>query len=383
MNKAEKAITDKENSANIKRGRKAGAVYFPRDPLIKVLPIADAIWKNNTGNPLDILDVAKAVNQSPTSSTFVRQLASSYRYGLTEGSPSTKIITLTSLGSSIVAPTVDVDVNAKLREALLNPPIFKAVYTWMDRKPIPREDVFRNTLTKPSESNGFGILKGDVDEFITVFVQNIKDYQLEEDHKGTLYLRLDKLSPVVQTGQPETAEEAEAVGVEKEKAEMPFGTQATVSNQTKATLPPSICQGTVPTVFISHSKNALILEQLKTILDLGQFKYKIAEEEETTAIPIPEKVFGMMRACNCAIINVSADESEKKQDESYGVNDNVLTEIGGAFLAYQKKVILLVDRRVKLPSNLQGLYRCEYEGEELAFSTYIKLEKALVEFRKL
>jgi hypothetical protein len=162
LNKADKPIPVKENSVNAKRGRKAGAIYFPRDPLIRVLPIAEAIWKNNSGNPLDILDVAKAVNQSPTSSTFVRQLASSYRYGLTEGSPTTKVIILTSLGSSIVAPTVDVDVNAKLRLAILNPPILKSVYTWMDRKPIPREDVFRNTLTKPSESNGFGILKGDV-----------------------------------------------------------------------------------------------------------------------------------------------------------------------------------------------------------------------------
>jgi predicted nucleotide-binding protein len=64
------------------------------------------------------------------------------------------------------------------------------------------------------------------------------------------------------------------------------------------------------------------------------------------------------------------------------LTNNVLTEIGGAFLAYQRKIILLVDRRVKLPSNLQGLYRCEYEGEELAFSMYQKLEKALVAFRR-
>src|SRR5207245_928739 len=107
----------------------------------------------------------------------------------------------------------------------------------------------------------------------------------------------------------------------------------------------------VPSLFVSHSKNKRIRDQIKEILEFGQFQYRIAVETETTAIPIPEKVFGLMRDCNCAIINVSADESEKRDDSSYGVNPNVLIEIGGAFLAYNRRVILLADRRVKLPSN--------------------------------
>src|SRR5207247_3318663 len=84
----------------------------------------------------------------------------------------------------------------------------------------------------------------------------------------------------------------------------------------------------VPTVFVSHSKNKRILTQIKEILDFGQFDHRIAVETETTAIPIPDKVFGLMRECNCAIINVSADETEKGDDGAYGVNPNVLTEIG-------------------------------------------------------
>lgn len=90
-----------------------------------------------------------------------------------------------------------------------------------------------------------------------------------------------------------------------------------------------------------------------------------------------------MRDCDCAIINVSADEQEKRPDETYGINPNVLVEIGAAFLKYNKKVILLVDKRITLPSNLQGLYRSEYEGDELTFSTAMKLQKALTDFRKL
>src|SRR5438132_4601123 len=180
-----------------KGGRKGGTVYFPRNSLQDVLSIPKAIWEQNAGNPFDILDVAKAVDQSPTSGRFIQRLASSYRYGLTEGSPTTKVISLTPLGSSIVAPTADTDVNAQLRTALLNPPIFQKVYTWMDRKPIPRDDVLRNTLMKPPELSGFGIPKEDIDEFVRVFMENIEDYGLAVDVQGTKYLRLDKLSPQV------------------------------------------------------------------------------------------------------------------------------------------------------------------------------------------
>jgi predicted nucleotide-binding protein len=74
---------------------------------------------------------------------------------------------------------------------------------------------------------------------------------------------------------------------------------------------------------------------------------------------------------------------EKTEDGSYRVNSNVLIEIGGAFLAYNKRVILLADKRVTLPSNLQGLYRVEYEGEEISFSAAMKLQKVLAEFRKI
>jgi predicted nucleotide-binding protein len=33
-------------------------------------------------------------------------------------------------------------------------------------------------------------------------------------------------------------------------------------------------------------------------------------------------------------------------------------------MMYNQRVILLADKGVTLPSNLQGIYRCEYEGDE-------------------
>jgi hypothetical protein len=83
-------------------------------------------------------------------------------------------------------------------------------------------------------------------------------------------------------------------------------------------------------VFISHSKNPAILDQLKTVLEFGRFVPVVAEEEEATAIPVPEKVLTSMRRCGSAVINVSADEAERHEDGRYGINQNVLIEIGAA-----------------------------------------------------
>jgi hypothetical protein len=93
------SLPKKPNESDSKPGRKVGTIYFPRNPLKEVLAVPEAIWKQNAGNPFDMLDVAKAVDKSPHSSAFEQLLASSYRCGLTEGSPGTKVISLTPLGS--------------------------------------------------------------------------------------------------------------------------------------------------------------------------------------------------------------------------------------------------------------------------------------------
>ena len=136
-------------------------------------------------------------------------------------------------------------------------------------------------------------------------------------------------------------------------------------------------------VFVGHGRNQRILEQVKELLTYGRFEPIVAEEQETTAVPVPHKVLGAMRRSQAGVINVSADEqlTDGEGNSRYPVNQNVLTEIGAAFVLYDQKVVLLTDRRVELPSNLQGLYRCEYEGNTLDFDATMKLLKALNNFR--
>lgn len=119
-----------------------------------------------------------------------------------------------------------------------------------------------------------------------------------------------------------------------------------------------------------------IVEQVKDILALYDIPYEIAVEEETAAIPVPEKVMAAMRRCSAGIMVVTADE-QSKSSEDYSINTNVLIEIGAAFVLYDKRVVLMWDKRLKVPSNLQGLYRLEFESEELSFAMGTKLAKTV------
>lgn len=136
-------------------------------------------------------------------------------------------------------------------------------------------------------------------------------------------------------------------------------------------------------VFISHGKQKAIVAQIKELLSFGSFEPIVSVERESTAIPVPEKVFEDMRSCGAGVIHVGAEGKflDREGKEHSKINGNVLIEIGAAMALYGKKVILLVEKGVALPSNLQGLYRCEFDGDRLDYDATMKLLKTFSQFR--
>lgn len=132
-------------------------------------------------------------------------------------------------------------------------------------------------------------------------------------------------------------------------------------------------------VFITHGKNHKILDQVKVVLTMGKFEPVIAIEHETSAMPVAQKFLDDMRKCNAAVIHVCGERvmTDEEGEEVWQINENVLIEIGVAMALYGDKFVLLVKEGIKLPSNLQGLYECRYEGDELNLQTAMKLLGAL------
>ena len=134
----------------------------------------------------------------------------------------------------------------------------------------------------------------------------------------------------------------------------------------------------------STTKNIKVLNQIKEIVSYGNYQPIIAQEHETIAKPVPDKVMDDMRACSAAVIHVSSEATYKDANgkERAKINDNVLIEIGAAMALYKRNFILVVEDGLELPSNLQGLYQCRYSGDELGMEATMKLLKAFKEFRE-
>ncbi len=355
----------KENNSKENGKRHYTTTLFPKNSLVDATRIAKSIKENNAGNPYDRLDLAKSLGYQPESGLFRTLITSSGKFGLTSGGYSADKLSLTPLGLQVVSPTTDEEGKRSLKEALFRIPLYQGFFTKFDKNRVPREELLRNTLIRD-----FGIPAEDTKACYEMILKNANELGMVNNIKGTDYFQLSNLAPNGDKPEPQPP------------ASLPEDPLRPSQEPTMPSQNPQAPSQFVPAVFVSHSKNKRILAQVKEILEFGQFNHRIAVETETTAIPIPDKVFGLMRECNCAIINVSADEGEKRDDETFGVNPNVLIEIGSAFLAYNKRVILLADRRVKLPSNLQGLAVLYYEGEELDFDTVMRLQKTLSQFRK-
>jgi hypothetical protein len=136
-----------------------------------------------------------------------------------------------------------------------------------------------------------------------------------------------------------------------------------------------------PRVFISNSKTQ-VSNQVMKMLDFLHYDYVMGDKEETT-VPIPNNKFGLMKDCDCAIINIAAAEQERRYSGLYVLNTNVTSEINAAYLNYSRQVVLLVERKVDLPANLKGLIRIEYDSDDLSFNVAMDLKDALEGFKKL
>ena len=140
-------------------------------------------------------------------------------------------------------------------------------------------------------------------------------------------------------------------------------------------------EGLKPCVFISNS-NTKVTEQVKKMLEFLHYDYVIGDKAETS-VPISDKKFDIMKGCDCAIINISAAEQERRYSGLYILNSNVISEINAAYLKYNMQVILLVEKKIELTPNLKGLKRIEYDSDDLSFDAAMDLEKKLADFKKI
>jgi len=353
----------------------------PQHTLEDALKIPRAIKDNFAGHPADPMLLSQACGYSPASSTWRTLTGAAIAYGITEGGYNSKEIAISPLGDRIVSPLTEGDDALALKEASLLPSILNDFFRQYDRNKFPREDIAKNVLVSK------GVPQDRVDAVYEIIRVNGRFTNTIQIISGNEYIRLSEAIsgstsiPVTTEAQtsPASIQEEDDIEIPQELA-----AKMNISKpESSVSYVPEV--PAIPRVFISHGKNSkVIVGQLKELLTYGQMEPIVSVEKETTAISVPDKVFDDMRGCNAGIIHVCSETSTDFENHTISkLNENVLIEIGAAMALYGKRIIILCQQGTQLPSNLQGLYRCEYAGDQLDYSSTMKLLKTLQELRKL
>ncbi len=348
---------------------------FPLTTLQQAQKIASAIVDNFAGDGGSPPDIALALEISPTSSAWPALCGAAIAYGLTEGGINASKMKLTALGRKLVAPEEEGEDLLARRESILKPRLVREFFEKYRRAKFPSAIIAANVL------KAMGLPPERVDTALEIIEADGRYAGIIRDTPTGPFINLD--SPGVPAPLATPPGRGKGVFSDSEEASEERTTRASdltsaASAQTSAEIAMKANR-----VFISHGKQKAIVAQIKELLTFGSFEPVVSVEREATAIPVPEKVFEDMRSCGAGVIHVGAEGKylDRTGAELAKLNDNVLIEIGAAMALYGKKVILLVERGITLPSNLQGLYRCEFEGDKLDYESTMKLLKTFSQFR--
>lgn len=347
--------------------KKISQTEMPRCTLEESLLLAQKLFDDFAGKAISPQQLAKAVNISPSSTNWQKITGASVAYGLTDGAYNAANISLTALGKKIVDSQSPSERRAALIEACLRPVVINKFYERYNRNKFPSETSALSII------ENLGMPKERLKEAFEIIKNNGVYVGVLNEIKNSLYVEIE-VSPI-----------------ESSDTEIPIaknnGTEITSENNvieelSKADLTK---QNKVENnkVFITHGKNREIVDHLKKLLIFSKLQPIVAEDHETTSKPVPEKVLDDMRDCFGGIIHICSEEEllDSKGNPHHKINENVLIEVGAAMALYKKNFILLVQKGIHLPSNLQGLYLCYYEGEKLDVDATMKLLQAFNEFK--
>lgn len=140
-------------------------------------------------------------------------------------------------------------------------------------------------------------------------------------------------------------------------------------------------------LLISHGKKAELVDQIRVTLGLADIESSVVERKGAgtkCAVgdgPVAEHILRAMRQCDAAIIIAAAEDCSRDERGAMTLNEDVMVEIGAAFVFYDRRVVLLWEDGVPVPSNLQNLSRCRFERGGLTWDTGLQLMSAIIELK--
>ena len=320
----------------------------PNNSLEDALRVPRALIDNYGSKAATPLQVASALNMSPTSGTFKNLCGSSIAYGLTSGGYNAKEITIEPLAKRILAPLDEGDDLAARREAALKPRILGEFIRKYENSPLPRHDIALNVLAE------MGVPRERAESVYTLILDTAQSVGLIREIKNKQYIDLSGVR---------VAAKIEETTSDEVSTDQPPPPLPGAGESSTAASPKVLGQG----IFIAHGKNKKPLEQLKRILDQFRIPYKIAIDEPNLGRPIGAKVKEIMEACNCAILIFTADEEfqDKNGNPVWRPSENVVYELGASGFLYGSRIVILKEDIVEFPTNFRDLGHISFAKDQL------------------
>jgi len=357
-----------ENSENNKKGKYLSQSDVPSMPLEKSISIAKTIVDNYASKPATPLQVARALDVTPTSGPFKMLCGASIAYGLTKGGYNAEKIELLPLAIRILKPKLENDDSKAKVEAFLKPRVLSEFVEKYKGSPIPRDDIAKNVLEE------MGVPKEKLDYVLEMIVEEGTKLGIITSLKGKKYV---EIPTSYENDQKLAREEGTNDEISEETNDEGENEGASSTNAPPTDIYDS--SGRSKKVFITHGKNKAFVDPIKKLLKFGEMEAVVSVEKTSVSVPVPDKVMNDMRSCGAAIIHVEDELNliDKDAKEYTVLNPNVLIEIGAAMALFGRRFILLVKDGVKLPSNLQGLFEVRYTGDTLDGDATIRLLEAI------
>lgn len=345
-------MTANTDSAPASKRSRVSQGDIPALPLEKARRVASAIAENYASDPTRPLDVASALNVSPTSGPFRTLCGAALGYGLTDGGPNATTIGLTALGRRLETPTEVGEDIAALKEAAQTPTVATKFYAKYDGLALPPQNIAENVLV------GFDVPRDRAADVYGLLIANAEYAGLIKTIKDKKYIDTSG-TPAVEPATPEEdlLEPAGAASEESEDSAAVTPRQASVPDPVRPK----------NAIFIGHGGKRGPMEQLVKILNEYSIPHKQAVAEANQGRPIPQKVADVMRDCGAAILVFTADKEyfDKEGNSIWKASENVSHELGAASVLYGDRIVIFKERGIELPSNFSSVGYIEFEPDKL------------------
>jgi len=168
-----------------KKFERVSQTDMPRVSLREALDVAKALKDNFAGKNATPINLAKALNRSPSSSSWRFLTGATVAYGLTDNAYNAQSISLTALGEQIVKPQAEGEEKQGLMTALLKPTIVKQFYEKYNGSKFPKDEIAKNVL------NGFGVPQDRTGEALKIIIDNAKFVGVLSAVSGSDYVQLN------------------------------------------------------------------------------------------------------------------------------------------------------------------------------------------------